>query len=79
VGAAAGELVVADSTSVNLFKVLSAALSIARADAPQRRKVLSERTYVLFGRDGARIAGRLDITPLPPGFSDVRFLGGGRN
>ena len=45
----------------------------------QRRKVLSERTYVLFGRDGARIAGRLDITPLPPGFSDVRFLGGGRN
>ena len=45
----------------------------------QRRKVLSERTYVLFGRDGTRIAGRLDIGPLPPGFSDVRFLGGGRN
>jgi signal transduction histidine kinase len=44
----------------------------------QRRKVLSERTYVLFGRDGARIAGRLDIPPLRPGFSDVRFLGGGR-
>ena len=45
----------------------------------QRRKVLSERTYVLFGRDGARIAGRLDIAPPPPGFSDVRFLGGGRS
>lgn len=43
VGAGAGELVVADSTSVNLFKVLSAALSIARADAPQRRRILSER------------------------------------
>jgi kynureninase len=33
VGAGAGELVVADSTSVNLFKVLSAALSITQADA----------------------------------------------
>ena len=43
VGAAPGELVVADSTSVNLFKVLSAALTIAQADAPGRRVVLSER------------------------------------
>jgi kynureninase len=42
VGAGAGELVVADSTSVNLYKVLSAALSVARADAPARRVVLSE-------------------------------------
>ncbi|MFM7705227.1 MAG: kynureninase, partial [Rubrivivax sp.] len=42
VGAGAGELVVADSTSVNLFKVLSAALSIARADDPARRVILSE-------------------------------------
>jgi len=44
VGAGAGELVVADSTSVNLFKVLAAALSIARADAPQRRVIVSERS-----------------------------------
>jgi kynureninase len=43
VGAGADELVAADSTSVNLFKVLSAALSIARTDGPQRRVVLSER------------------------------------
>ena len=43
-GVAAGELVVADSTSVNLFKVLSAALNIARADAPRRRVILSERS-----------------------------------
>jgi kynureninase len=43
VGAGPNELVVADSTSVNLFKVLSAALSIAQADAPQRRVILSER------------------------------------
>jgi kynureninase len=44
VGAGAGELVVADSTSVNLFKVLSAALTIAKADAPQRKVILSERS-----------------------------------
>jgi kynureninase len=43
VGAGAGELVVADSTSVNLFKVLSAALTIAQADAPARKTILSER------------------------------------
>jgi len=43
VGAASGELVVADSTSVNLFKVLWAALSLQRA-APQRRVILSERS-----------------------------------
>ncbi len=44
VGAQPGELVVADSTSVNLFKVLSAALLMAREDAPQRRVILSERS-----------------------------------
>jgi kynureninase len=43
VGAGAGELVVADSTSVNLFKVLSAALTIAHTDAPARKTILSER------------------------------------
>ncbi len=43
VGADAGELVAADSTSVNLFKVLTAALTIANADAPERRVILSER------------------------------------
>ena len=43
VGADAGELVVADSTSINLFKALSAALTIAKADATNRRVILSER------------------------------------
>ena len=43
VGADAGELVATDSTSVNLFKVLTAALAIAKADAPERRVILSER------------------------------------
>ncbi len=44
VGAGASELVVADSTSVNLFKVLSAALTISQADAPARKLILSERS-----------------------------------
>ena len=44
VGAAPGELVVADSTSVNLFKVLSAALAMQREDAPARRVIVSERS-----------------------------------
>ena len=44
VGVGAGELLVGDSTSVNLYKVLSAALAIARADAPQRKRIVSERS-----------------------------------
>ncbi len=44
VGAQPGELIVADSTSVNLYKVLSAAMATASADAPDRRRILSERT-----------------------------------
>ena len=43
VGAGAGELLVADSTSVNLYKVLCAALELARTDAPGRNVILSER------------------------------------
>jgi kynureninase len=44
IGASAGEVVATDSTSINLFKVLSAALSIAQADAPGRRTIVSERS-----------------------------------
>ncbi|GCL65017.1 kynureninase [Pseudaquabacterium pictum] len=44
VGVGAGELVVADSTSVNLFKVLSAALALQRAADPARTVVVSERS-----------------------------------
>ena len=44
VGAGPGELVVADSTSVNLFKVLSTALSMAQADTPKRTRIVSERS-----------------------------------
>jgi kynureninase len=44
VGAGAGELVAADSTSVNLYKVLSAALNIQRSDSPSRKRIVSERS-----------------------------------
>ena len=48
VGAGPGELVVADSTSVNLFKVLSAALALQREAAPGhtviRSVIVSERS-----------------------------------
>ncbi|WP_341912563.1 kynureninase [Polaromonas sp. YR568] len=44
VGAGAGEVVATDSTSVNLYKVLSAALSMAAEDAPAKKVVVSERS-----------------------------------
>jgi kynureninase len=44
IGAGPDQVVVTDSTSINLFKVLSAALTIAQQDAPQRRVVVSERS-----------------------------------
>ena len=56
VGAAPGEVIVADSTSANLYKVLGAAIAVANASASgggpsgagasggQRRRIVSERT-----------------------------------
>ena len=44
IGAKNDEVVAADSTSINLFNVLSAALSIAKADHPAKKIILSERT-----------------------------------
>jgi kynureninase len=44
IGADADEVVATDSTSINLFKVLSAALSMAQQDAPQRKLIVSERS-----------------------------------
>lgn len=44
IGAGRGEVVVTDSTSINLYKVLAAALHISAQDAPQRRVVVSERS-----------------------------------
>ncbi len=44
IGANANEVVAADSTSINLYKVLSAAMSIAKADHPHKNIILSEDT-----------------------------------
>src|SRR6186713_3192204 len=44
IGAAPGEVVATDSTSINLYKVLSAALHIAAQDAPARKIIVSERS-----------------------------------
>jgi kynureninase len=44
IGAAPGTVVATDTTSINLYKVLSAALNMAAADAPSRKRVVSERS-----------------------------------
>ncbi|MFT5934520.1 MAG: kynureninase [Hydrogenophaga sp.] len=44
IGAAPGEVIAADTTSINLYKVLSAALNIVALDAPERRQIVSERS-----------------------------------
>ena len=42
-GASADEIVAADSTSVNIFKLLAGALALASKQDPARRVILSER------------------------------------
>ena len=44
VGAGENELIVGDSTSVNLYKVLSTAIALQKVDAPARRVIVSERS-----------------------------------
>ena len=44
IGAGSGEVVATDSTSINLYKVLSAAISIAAENAPGRKIIVSERS-----------------------------------
>ena len=44
IGAGPNEVLVTDSTSINLYKVLSAALAICAQDSPERRVIVSERS-----------------------------------
>ena len=44
IGAGPGQVVATDSTSINLYKVLSAAISIAKNDHPMRTRIISERS-----------------------------------
>ncbi|WP_439115453.1 kynureninase [Hydrogenophaga sp.] len=44
IGAGDNEVVATDSTSINLYKVLSAALNMAAVDSPTRKRIVSERS-----------------------------------
>lgn len=44
IGAGKNEVVATDSTSINLYKVLSAALHVVLADSPTRKRIVSERS-----------------------------------
>ncbi|MBT2478688.1 kynureninase [Streptomyces sp. ISL-94] len=69
IGAAPGQVVVGDSTSVNLFKALVGAARLAEAAAPGRTKLLVDAAT--FPTDGyiaasaARMTG-LTVTPVDP-------------
>ncbi|MFD9406134.1 kynureninase [Streptomyces sp. NPDC059989] len=69
IGAAPGQVVVGDSTSVNLFKALVGAARLAAAAAPGRTRMLVDATT--FPTDGyiatsaARMTG-LTVTPVDP-------------
>ncbi|WP_024300915.1 kynureninase [Pseudogulbenkiania sp. MAI-1] len=59
IGANAGEVVVTDTTSLNIFKSLAAALRIQQQDQPQRRVIVSERDN--FPTDLYMIQGMIDL------------------
>ena len=44
IGARAGEVVATDTTSINLYKVLSAAITMAQSNGKSRRVIVSERS-----------------------------------
>ena len=44
IGAGENQLIVGDSTSVNLYKVMSTAIEMQKIDAPARRTIVSERS-----------------------------------
>ncbi|MCM1940014.1 kynureninase [Streptomyces sp. G3] len=66
VGAAAGQVVVGDSTSVNVFKALVAAVRMAQEDGPGRDEILVDATT--FPTDGyiAESAARMTRCALRP-------------
>jgi kynureninase len=58
-GAREGELVITDTTSLNIFKALAAALRIQQQKRPSRRVILSERDN--FPTDLYMIQGMIDL------------------
>jgi kynureninase len=79
VGAGPGEVVVADSTSVNVYKVLKAAVALTAEDAPGRRVIVSERTNfptdLYIAQSVAREHG-LELALIEPGEDPVDLLDG---
>lgn len=69
IGARPGETVVTDTISLNLFKVLAAALHIAQAYAPGRRTIVSTRDN--FPTDLYMAQGLLSWVPQP---GDLRLV-----
>nr|WP_295080696.1 kynureninase [uncultured Roseateles sp.] len=74
IGAKPGETIVADSTSLNLYKVLSAALTLQREADPARTVIVSERSnfptdlYIaqsLAQQHGARLHLVDDVAEIP--------------
>jgi len=59
IGAGPGQVVVTDTTSLNLFKALAAALRIQQQAAPRRRVIVSERDN--FPTDLYMIQGMIDL------------------
>jgi kynureninase len=58
-GAGSGEVVVTDTTSLNLFKAIAAALRIQQASHPGRRVIISERES--FPTDLYMVQGMIDF------------------
>ncbi|OZI43352.1 kynureninase [Bordetella genomosp. 4] len=59
IGAGTGQVVVTDTTSLNLFKSLAAAIRIQQQAAPQRKIIVSERDN--FPTDLYMIQGMIDL------------------
>ena len=59
IGAGENEVVITDTTSLNIFKALAAAIRIQHASAPQRKVIVSERDN--FPTDLYMIQGMIDL------------------
>lgn len=59
IGAGPGEVVVTDTTSLNIFKCLAAAIRIQQNEAPQRKVIVSERDN--FPTDLYMVQGIIDL------------------
>ena len=78
IGARPGETIVADSTSVNLYKALNAAIAVSKRGNPRRRRIVSERTnfptdlYIAdtIAREQGFELVLVDRSEIPAGFDD---------